>query len=390
MGYEPRHGILAQVSSELLWPKLLRSVSLALRPERLFIAALTLVLMVLVLRIPGVEWWAGQAWSDRVDSLGDVGWAGLGWHLLDPRTWFEPLVLLVYNSAALWYTSWWTTLIVGPVALFILGLGGCMISRIAACDVAQGISLGWPEAWKFSTDRSGSILFALLAPLALVLLVWLALAAAGFALFSVAWINVLGGVLYVFFILAALLAVVVLAVYLIGFPLIIPAVACEGADGIDALARAYPYVFGRPLRYLLYVVILVILGHLALGVADLLASFVVYFAREAAMTWTGEPADQVISAIAAEGATSSERAAARMVKFWGELVRVVIVAFALSYFFCASTVLYLLMRRVCDGQDAGEIWMPGMIEGTMSMTMEARAKAGARLKNPGADPADDT
>jgi hypothetical protein len=49
------------------------------------------------------------------------------------------------------------------------------------------------------------------------------------------------------------------------------------------------------------------------------------------------------------------------------------------------------MRRVCDGQDVGEIWMPGMIEGTMAMTMESRVKASAPavVPRPG-DAADET
>ena len=41
-------------------------------------------------------------------------------------------------------------------------------------------------------------------------------------------------------------------------------------------------------------------------------------------------------------------------------------------FIPSSTVLYLAMRRLVDGQDLHEIWMPGMVEGT-----QARATASA-------------
>jgi hypothetical protein len=43
-----------------------------------------------------------------------------------------------------------------------------------------------------------------------------------------------------------------------------------------------------------------------------------------------------------------------------------------SFWFSSGTVLYLLMRQVCDGQDTGELWTPGLIAGT-HVTPEADA-----------------
>ncbi len=397
LGRDPTPGVLTQFSGELLWPKLLRSVGLAIRPERLFVAGVMVVLIALVLKVPGASWWAGESWARLVEGLLLVDWTQVAWRLLrlDVEGAAAPFLEFIAICGALWEAHWWTTLIVAPVVLAIWGVGGCVISRIAACDMAQGMLVPWMEGRKFALERAGSILFGLLAPLALGVLIWFALAAAGWVLFSVAWVNVAGGVLYVFFVLAAVLAVLVVAVYALGFPLIVPAVAVEGADGIDALARAYPYVLGRPLRYAAYVIILLLLGHVAVTVVNLAADGVVSFASGAATAWTGESANRVIGAGtegSTEGLTGSERVAAGLVKFWTNLVRVIVAAFVVSYFFCGSTVLYLLMRRVCDGQDTGELWMPGMIEGTMAATMEARVKAAAAavVPRPGAEAADDT
>ncbi len=392
LGREPRPGLLSQISAELLWPKLLRSVGLAMRPERLFIGAVVLLTIAAILRIPA--WWAGQAWEDTVNRLFQPGGADGGFDLVSV---VAPFIGFLDACWSLWEISWWTSLIVLPLVLLAWGVGGCAICRIAAADVAHGTLVPWGEGARFAWQRKGSVLFALLAPLVLGVLIWFGLAAAGWVLFSVAWVNVLGGALYVFFILAAILAVVVLTAYAVGFPLIVPAVAVEGADGIDALARAYPYVFGKPLRYAAYVIILVLLGHVAVTVANWGAGAVLSFSREAATMWTGDSADRIMAAASAdtipEGApfTSSERAAARIIRLWQRLVEVVVGAFVISYFFCGSTVLYLIMRRVCDGQDVGEIWMPGMIEGTMAMTMEARVKASAPavVPRPG-DAADET
>jgi hypothetical protein len=38
--------------------------------------------------------------------------------------------------------------------------------------------------------------------------------------------------------------------------------------------------------------------------------------------------------------------------------------FVVSYILCAGTILYLLMRKLADGQEVEEIWMPGMVPGT--------------------------
>ncbi len=398
LGREPRPGLLSQISAELLWPKLLRSVGLAMRPERLFIGAVVLLTIATILRIPG--YWAGEGWTEVVsERLFTVEWSVIGWRLisLDVEGAAIPLLQFAAHCRSLWDISWWTTLIVLPLVLLVWGVGGCAICRIAAADVAHGTLVAWGEGARFAWQRKGSVLFALLAPLVLGVLIWFGLAAGGWVLFSVAWVNLLGGMLYVFFILAAILAVVVLVAYAVGFPLIVPAVAVEGADEIDALARAYPYVFGKPLKYAAYVIILVLLGQVAVTVASWGAKEVVSFSRGAATTWTGESADRIMAAARAETIpeeppyTSSERATARVIRLWETIVDVVVGAFVVSYFFCGSTVLYLIMRRVCDGQDLGEIWMPGMIEGTMAMTMESRVKASAAavVPRPG-DAADET
>ena len=44
--------------------------------------------------------------------------------------------------------------------------------------------------------------------------------------------------------------------------------------------------------------------------------------------------------------------------------------------------VYLAMRRVCDGQDVAELWIPGAIEANMAAAMSGRARAAAELGTP--------
>jgi len=56
----------------------------------------------------------------------------------------------------------------------------------------------------------------------------------------------------------------------------------------------------------------------------------------------------------------------------------------LSYIYTASTLLYLMMRQINDGQDHAELWVPGMIAGTMAESLRIRAEMEARHERTGA------
>ncbi len=67
-----------------------------------------------------------------------------------------------------------------------------------------------------------------------------------------------------------------------------------------------------------------------------------------------------------EGAQSSEPSgpivthgwSRRIVNFWTGALELLIGALLTSFYFTASTLLYLLLRRICDGQDVAELWTP--------------------------------
>jgi hypothetical protein len=50
----------------------------------------------------------------------------------------------------------------------------------------------------------------------------------------------------------------------------------------------------------------------------------------------------------------------------GALIALVAGGFGVSVYFAAGVIIYLLMRQLCDGQDQNELWVPGMVEGTMA------------------------
>ena len=50
--------------------------------------------------------------------------------------------------------------------------------------------------------------------------------------------------------------------------------------------------------------------------------------------------------------------------FWQTVVVCLLAGYVFSYYFSASAFVYMLMRRVCDGQDLDEIWQEGELPGS--------------------------
>jgi hypothetical protein len=353
---------LGDLTSDLLWPGLLRAPAMALRPDRLGIALFTLVLLAALAKVPAL-------WLDASD-------AGLS-ALLSPtpaadNTALAPyLVGLIRHAvlelpATLLHTYPWTTLWFVLAGALALGLGGLALARQSALEFSLRVISPWTRGVGFALSRLGSALVGLLVPPALVALGALFLAAAGWALLSLQYANVLGAILYGLGLLGGLLAVVLAVLYLFSLPMILPAIACESTDGLDALQRAFAYTLARPARLVLYAGILLLQGAIVVTLAHTVASLAVEFTTAAAGAWTTLP-----STTGPKAGSGTNNLAAHILSFWNDLPTLLAAAFALSYAFSASTILYLLMRRLCDGQEVSDLWMPTMIPGTHAPTNAA-------------------
>lgn len=369
---------LADLTDDLLWPRLLASAGLALRPGRIGICFFALVIVGLLGMIP-LLWRDGpNAVLAALDAIADLFGALLAGLLgLDAATLGEAGGAFIARPRALLARGTiLETLVVGLPALAVFAIAGGAVCRAVALDFTQNVGISWPRALGFALGRWASLLGAVLAPLLLVAAIMLGLAVGGWLLLNWPVIDLLGALLYGLFLLAALAAVVTILAYAVGSPMLVPAVACEGTDAIDAIQRSYAYVLGRPLRLVVYGLLLILLGLVATGLAYFIARSTVAFAAHS-VTWFTEDA-RAASIVAADPALEgTAAAAARIVAFWTSVALLLAGAYTLSYFYTASTLLYLAMRRVCDGQDMDELWMPGMIEGAMARAMAGRAQAAA-------------
>ena len=159
--------------------------------------------------------------------------------------------LVVTLPSHLWTNHHWFLLFYGLLFMFVFSVGGGAIAPMQALQTAAQRRIRLGEAVDFAMAGWLRLLVAQLVPLlltGLVLLVILMLA----VLLLVPVLDVLGGLLYGLALAFGFLAAFLLIGYTIGSPLLVPAVACENGDGLDAMQRTYAYVVTRPLHLLFY------------------------------------------------------------------------------------------------------------------------------------------
>ncbi len=311
---------VAELSAGLLWPKLLRAPALASRPGSLVLGVLLAALAVLYLEAGAAAWRAlDLAGSNPFATLlgGAAAQGGIVELLLS-----RPIVLLA---------------VVAPL-LALVALGGGAICRIVALDFCADLLVRTRTALAFALRRRAALLGAVLTPLVIVLALVLVVRGVGWLLHLV---PAIGGIAHGLLLPGALLAIAILALYVLGHGMLSAAVVVEGTDGVDAIQRAYTYVLNRGWRFLIYLGLLVLQGVVATALLLALAML----AFEAALAWSGA-ADPEPGTVAA-GA----------IDVWRRVVLVLIGGWVVSFHHAAGTLLYLLMRRVHDAMDLREVWL---------------------------------
>lgn len=386
-----------ELTGQLLWPRLLRAPALALAPSRLALGSVLVVAVMLLDRVwsavfggradaDGGERMAGPL-SGPLQDLGrplgelvaaarslDIGRFGEAMTALFITT---PLGLVRADDGLL--PPWGdlvSTMVLLPAALVLAALAGGAIARSAAWEFARAERLIWTRAAGFALARWSSLVGALAGPLALMWLAALGLYLAGWVM-AVPGLDVLGSAVLPVLMLGGLAIALTMLAFFFGHPLVLPAVACDGADAFDAVQRAFAYVFARPIRLAGYLAVAIIQGVAAFLLLGGLAFVVLSVTRYT----TGVPIElSGMTTPEPEGWT--DRASAWLVGFWSATVRIAVAGYAVSLYFTAGTLVYLLMRRLVDGQDETQLWAG---EGLSATAATAAGGAAAAVTRPGPD-----
>ncbi len=303
--------------------------------------------------------------------------------LIEPLVKFlRPVFYLLNPNAG--FTSRFYFLLVIAWTLATWAIFGGAITRIAAVEVARNEKTGIAEAMRYTLARWRSYLFASFAPLVgiAVFVVLLMI----FGLFSLIpvfadfWDGLLWGIP-----LALGLVMAIVLIGLVGWPMIHATLGAEGSDSFDALSRCYSYVLQKPWSYLWYVMVSLVYGAIVVFFVGFMGSLMVYLGkwgvsqtpfteytnRDPSYLFVYAPTSFGWRDLLLQGSTVGVNPDAYvrdhfhgwnyigsfLVAVWLYVVFLMIVGFGYSFFWSASTIIYLLMRRKVDDTDLDEVYL---------------------------------
>jgi hypothetical protein len=210
------------------------------------------------------------------------------------------------------------------------------------------------------------------------------------------WCPILGdfvdGVFW-FLPLLAGLVMTLLLLGMVGYPLMYTTLSTEGSDTFDALSRSYNYVYESPWHYLFYSGLAIVYGAVLTLFVLVVGSSSTYLAKwgvarfptfgadrspeflfiytpeslgwkqlllqgsPAAIDDDGEPANAAAYSKYMGEYEWWNTMGAGMTSFWVHLVFLMVIGFSYSYFWTASTQVYLLMRKRVDETDLDEVYV---------------------------------
>jgi hypothetical protein len=177
-------------------------------------------------------------------------------------------------------------------------------------------------------------------------------------------LGILWGLELVFGFLMALILIAGVA----GWPLMYATIGAEASDGFDAFSRSYSYVFTRPWHYAWFGFVALCYGAIVTTFIALVASLVVYLSaagvasglgpERAASMLMGAPESVGRPDFVSNFPANTVGVGSIVSGAWLQLVGLLVAGFAVSFFWTASTVIYLLLRNADDATDFREVFPP--------------------------------
>jgi len=257
------------------------------------------------------------------------------------------------------------------ITLAMISITGGAICRTAALQFARDEKPGLTETLRFSLKKFTSFFAAPLAPVGIIIFI-------GFFIFllglvgNIPWAG--KPIMAIFMVLAFIaggLITVVLIGAVAGFNLMFPAVAYDDADCFDAISRSFSYIFAKPWRMGFYTAIAAVYGAICYMFVRFFAFLllcVTYWALQLGILgdnsrltgiWRDKPTFAGLVVPPNWAALNGlESLGAFLVYLLLLAVVVLIVAFLVSFYFSANTIIYSLMRKAVDNTALEDVYTP--------------------------------
>ena len=246
--------------------------------------------------------------------------------------------------------------------LLVWSFVGGAITRIAVMQIGRGERIGLKEAFCFVRGKYVSYLMSPL--FVIVACAVLSLPILGIsALLNFDIGVVLAGLLWVLVVIAGIAIAVLLTGLFFGWPLMWPTISAEeSGDVYEATSRSFAYTFQAPLQYLGFALVICAIWVPGVVLVQSFAVLVEQIVFAVAGISGGSTMDDVQQFIKT-GAMDNDSPAgtyALGVNIIGGIHwigHVVADVFCVSFFFCASAGVYLLLRRFVDQTEIDEVFV---------------------------------
>jgi hypothetical protein len=279
--------------------------------------------------------------------------------------------------------------------LLIWALIGGAICRSAALNFSREESIPPRASLGFSVQKYLGFFTAPLLPIGMILLIGILLFLGGIFMS----IPYLGELIGTFLMPIGLIGGFVITLVLIGFmaggSLFYPTIAVEGSDSFDAMSRSYSYVFSKPWRAIFYALLAFVYGALCFLFVRFFALLMLkstrfFISSGTFMTsrpgtgysgadkleamWTNPTFEHLWRPPAPFGMIRWESLGAWFITVWVTIVIALLIAFVVSFYYSASTIIYFLLRREVDATDFEDVFLED--DGLEASTVAAGAFAG--------------
>jgi hypothetical protein len=272
-------------------------------------------------------------------------------------------------AACLWALKFHTiySIVFLIITLAVFSIAGGAICRGAAMHFSRNERPGITQCVKFALKKFISLFSAPIAPLILIIF----LAGLGILLFglftNIPWVGEL--ILALFFIVILLAgAAIALTIFAIvaGTGLVFSAIAYENSDAFDSLSRSWRYVYYRPWRLGFYTLLAAVYGSVCYLFVNLFAFLMLSVSRAflSISIWTKGgnapltnkldvlwPKMEFFNLTAGPVEISknlTELISSVVVHLEVLVVAGLVIAFAVSFYFSAGTIIYCLLRNKVD------------------------------------------
>jgi hypothetical protein len=288
---------------------------------------------------------------------------------------------LAYGFSWLFSQHYFYALVLAVGLLLIWGWAGGAICRSAALQWARDEIASFQDVERYARSNLFSGYFlAHCVPLGLVVLTAVLMFLGGLLLRVPLVGDLIGGAAFFLAILGGLIIAGLIIGLFTGGHLFWPAVSVEGTDGFDAFSRGFSYICSKPMRAifygafsLVYIAVCWIAANLFVYLGLVVTRLVVGFGtapfgwlsrrsgearvNKLELLWSLAGPDAIYQAPPWGTLGVFEYASAVLIGVWVLLTAAAVWAFLASQYFCASTAIYLLLRRDVDGTDIEEVQM---------------------------------